>query len=136
MMTTTHTAHDVAVRLFVKLEQAWNASDGAAFGSVFADETDFVDARGSHHCGDGVAVGAGHQALFDTLYAGTAITYRIETARAIAPDVIVAVARASLVARSAPLPSTDPSHVTAVIGRDGERWCITAFQNTLVLAMP
>ena len=78
-MTTTHTAHDVAVRLFAQLEQAWNASDGAAFGSVFAGETDFVDARGSHHCGDGVAVGAGHQALFDTLYAGTAIAYRIET---------------------------------------------------------
>ena len=36
-MTTTHTAHDVAVRLFAQLQQAWNASDGAAFGSVFAD---------------------------------------------------------------------------------------------------
>jgi uncharacterized protein (TIGR02246 family) len=133
MMTTTDTAHDVAVRLFAQLEQAWNASDGAAFGSVFADETDFVDARGSHHCGDGDLVGAGHQALFDTLYAGTAITYQIETARAIAPDVIVAVAGATLVA---PLPSTDHSHITAVIGRDGERWCITAYQNTLVPAMP
>jgi len=133
-MTTTHTAHDVAVRLFAQLQEAWNASDGAAFGSAFADETDFVDVRGSHHRGDGVAVGAGHQALLDSLYAGTVITYRIETARAIAPDVIVAVAGATLVAPPAPVPSTDHSHITAVIGREGERWCITAFQNTLVRA--
>jgi uncharacterized protein (TIGR02246 family) len=135
-MTTTHTAHDVAVRLFARLEEAWNASDGAAFGSVFADQTDFVDVRGGHYCVDGVAVGARHQAVLDTVYARTAITYRIETARAIASDVIVAVASASLVAPPGPLPSTDHSHITAVIGHDGERWCITAFQNTLVRPMP
>jgi len=135
-MTTTHTAHDVAVRLFAQLAQAWNASDGAAFGSAFADETDFVDVRGSHHCGDGVAVGVAHQALFDTVYAGTAITYRIETARVVAPDAIVAVASGFLVAPPGPLPATDHSHITAVIARDGERWRITAFQNTLVRTAP
>lgn len=135
-MTTTQTAHAVAIELFTRLEDAWNRADGEMFGSVFADDSDFVDIRGTHHRGDGRAIGAGHQALFDTIYAGTAIAYRVETARAIAPDVIVAVAGATLEGAAAPLPPVSSSHITAVIVRDGEQWRITAFQNTLVLELP
>ena len=38
-----------------------------AVGSVFADETDFVDIRGEHHHGDATMIDLGHQALFDSI---------------------------------------------------------------------
>ena len=55
--TETHTA--LAATFLEKLEQAWNAADGAAFGALFADESDFVNVRGERRRGS--AIGRGHQ---------------------------------------------------------------------------
>ena len=70
-MTTTidHIGIDpttIATTRLDQMAQAWNGAGGAAFGNVFADDTDFVDIRGTHHRGDGDLIGLGHQALFDS----------------------------------------------------------------------
>lgn len=133
-MTIDPTA--IANELFAQLETAWNAADGAAFGKPFADVTDFVDIRGAHHHGDGVAMGRGHQHIFDTIYKGSTVRYRVTSAREALPGCIVAMASANLDAPSGPLLGTNQSRITAVIVREGERWAITAFHNTLVLQAP
>lgn len=123
----------IAATAFDQLERAWNQSDGAAFGALFADDTDFVDIRGGHHRGDGGLIGHGHQALFDSIYAGSVVRYQLETARLLAPGIVVAVATSTLDAPTGPLQGVNHSRMTAVIADQGDRWAITAFHNTLVI---
>ena len=37
---------EIAETIVKRLEDAWNAGDGAAFGAPFAPDADFVDIRG------------------------------------------------------------------------------------------
>ena len=45
------TATDVARDVLARLEAAWNAADGAAFGAVYAPDASFVTIRGEHIVG-------------------------------------------------------------------------------------
>jgi len=132
-MTAAHgEPAEVAGSIFDHLEDAWNRHDGDGFGAVFADEVDFVDIRGAHHHGDAAIVGIGHQALFDSVYAGSTVRYRVAHARRIDAGVIVAIANATLDAPHGPLQGQHESRMTAVLVADATRWRITSFQNTLV----
>jgi len=124
----------IAAELFDRLEKAWNAGDGAAFGEPFADVTDFVDIRGTHHHGDGAAMGRGHQRIFDTIYKGSIIRYEVTSARVAAPGCLVATVSATLDSPSGPMLGISRSHITALIVDQGGRSVITTFQNTLVVA--
>jgi uncharacterized protein (TIGR02246 family) len=128
--TTDPTA--VAGARFADIEQAWNRADGPAFGAAFAGETDFVDIRGVHHRGDGAAIGFGHQAIFDSIYAGSTVRYHVDVARTIAPGTVLAVATSTLDAPSGPLQGIHHSRITAVLVEQDGRWAITAFHNTVV----
>jgi len=75
--TTTENHTALATTVLEKLEQAWNAADGAAFGALFAEESDFVNVRGEHHRGS-AQIGRGHQGIFDTIYAGSTVRYRLD----------------------------------------------------------
>ena len=136
MSITEHTHIDVraiASRLFEHLEEAWNAADGAASGEVFADETEFVNIRGEHFTGDGVMIGQAHQAIFDTIYAGSTMRYEIDVVREIVPGCIVAVVTSTLDAPTGPLQGVNQSKITVVITEQNGEWRIIAFQNTLVM---
>lgn len=123
----------LAQQTFSGLETAWNAADGTAFGAAFADDADFVDIRGGHHRGR-VAVAAGHQALFDSLYAGSEIRYQLHTARQLTPECVVAVADATLETPAGPAAGVHRSRLTAVVTAEGDTWTIAAFHNSLVQA--
>src|SRR5688572_12783929 len=101
----------VAASTFERFAAAWNAADGAALGELFADDTDFVDIRGEHHRGDGTFVGRGHQALFDTIYAGSTLEVVVDVARLVAPGVLVAVATTTLDAPNSPPLGADHSRI-------------------------
>ena len=122
----------IASSQFARMQRAWNDADGAAFGAVFSDDTDFVNIRGEHHRGDGTVVGQAHQALFDDVYAGSTVDYRPDIARLIAPGCVLVVASATLVAPTGPLKGTNRSRITAAITDNDGRWTVTAFHNTLV----
>jgi uncharacterized protein (TIGR02246 family) len=128
---TTASPDTIAADLLARLEQAWNSSAGAAFGAAFADDSEFVDIRGGHHRGT-TAIAEGHQDLFDSLYARSTICYRLETARQVAPECVVAVAEATLDVPSGPVPGTHRSRLTAVIRAADGGWSIAAFHNTLL----
>ena len=54
-----------------------------AAGSHPLSESDFVNVRGEHHRG-ATAIARGHQGIFDTIYAGSTVRYRLELARELA----------------------------------------------------
>jgi uncharacterized protein (TIGR02246 family) len=112
------------------LERAWNDADGAAFGAPFADESDFVDIRGGHHRGK-AEIAHGHQAIFDSIYAGSTVRLRLNVARPVAGG-LLAVATSTLDAPGGPLQGIHDARFTMVIAEQGDDWRVASFHNTLV----
>ena len=63
-----------------QLESAWNAADGAAYAAPFMPDADFVNVRGELHSGAD-NIGAGHQGIFNSIYAGSTVDYTVLQAR-------------------------------------------------------
>jgi len=134
-MTLTNTSDAVAVAepILETLQSAWNAGDGMGFAAPFAQDADFVEIRGGHHRG-AVAIGHGHEAIFSTIYAGSTVDLELEMARDVAPGVVVARAHSTMNAPTGPMAGVNRARMTMVIVEQDERWEITAFHNTLVIA--
>jgi uncharacterized protein (TIGR02246 family) len=122
----------VAQAIMQRLEQAWNAGDGDAFAEPFAADADFVAIRGDLHTGRN-AIAKGHQQIFDTIYAGSRVRYKVLQARELGPEAILALARGSLDAPSGPLAGEHASTATIVLLKRGDAYEITAFHNTLIV---
>lgn len=131
-MQTTTDATTLAEETFAALEQAWNTADGAAYGAPFAEEADFVNVRGEHHRGGPEYIGRAHQGILDSIYAGSTVRYEVRSARRLAPNVLLAVAGATLEAPSGPLQGISDARITVVLTEADGRWAISAFHNTLV----
>ncbi len=119
----------VAGDFYARIEKAWNAADGAAFGEPFAADASFVDIRGQAHDG-AAAIGAGHQGIFDTVYRDSTVQYDVDTARPLTESVVLTRARATLTVPGGPLAGTHHSLVTAVLQQTGDGWSVVAFHNT------
>ena len=135
MTAETHDTNPVLIAqdIFGHLQDAWNAADGSAFGRPFGPEADFIDIRGEHHRAAGPeAIGTGHQAIFDSIYAGSTISYSVDAARPLGPDHLLVHATSTLEAPVGPLAGTNHSRISAVLARNGESWQISALHNTLV----
>ena len=127
--TENHTA--LASTFLEKLEQAWNAADGAAFGAPFADESDFVNVRGEHHRG-AENIGRGHQGIFDTIYAGSTVRFGLDMTRELAPGAVLVVASSTLDVPGGPLKGVHNARFTMLLVDQGDDWRIAAFHNTLI----
>src|SRR5690348_13572087 len=92
---------DDAAALAARLESAWNSGDGAGFSAAFADDADFVNVMGMHARGR-EAIAHGHAEIFRTIYAGSTVRYRLETARLLRPDVGLAHVDATLTVPAGP----------------------------------
>jgi uncharacterized protein (TIGR02246 family) len=115
-----------------ELEEAWNAADGAGFARPFAEDADFVNIRGEHLRTREV-IAKGHQAIFNTIYAGSVIRYEVTGVRAIAPAVLLAHVKGTLKAPTGPLAGEHHSLFTVVLVQDQNAWSIAAFHNTLIM---
>ena len=120
----------IATTRVEQMERAWNQADGAGFAQVFTADADFVDVRGAHHQGV-EAVADGHQALFDSIYAGSHVSYQLETAREVAPGCIVAVVAATLNVPTGPMQGVNQARFTAALTSSTVS-CCTAFRMTSV----
>ena len=105
-------------------------ADGPAFGRPFAKDADFVAIRGDMHSGDEIA--AGHQQIFDTIYAGSTVRYEVVQARELDDQVILAHIKGNLNAPTGPLAGEHATLATVVLVREGDSHAIAAFQNTLI----
>ena len=123
----------IATALFTHLEHTWNRADATKYSEAFASDADFVDIRGTHHVGR-PAIAAGHQQIFDTIYAGSTVHYELDRAREISPGCVIAVVSATLDAPHGPLEGINHARFTLVIAETDQGWQINAFQNTLLPA--
>jgi len=121
----------IVQELIDRLERAWNSGDGDAFAAPFVTDAGFVAIRGDLHSGR-AAIGAGHQQILDTIYAGSRLDYEVLQARPLDDRVILAHVRGTLDAPSGPLAGRHSSTATVVLVRRDRDYEIAAFHNTLV----
>ena len=134
MPDTATASLSTAERLVQRLEDAWNAGDGAAYGAVFTADADFVTIRGELHSGP--AIGAGHQAIFRTVYKDSTVRYAVSQVRDLPGGLVLAHVRATLDVPDGPLAGRHEALATAlIVAEDGEPR-ITAFHNTLIAPPP
>ena len=135
MLTTAPAdATSVARQMLSRLEQAWNDGDGAAFGAAYASDASFVTVRGDHLVGSAV-IGAGHDGIFRSIYAGSVNHMQPIEARTLAEGVLLVVSLNTLDVPGGPLAGRHQAFSTNVITRAGDgAWMIAATHNTLVAA--
>src|ERR1700761_6361152 len=119
----------IAETIMRRLGLAWNGADGTAFGEPFSADADFVAIRGDLHTGR-EAIAAGHQQIFDTIYAGSTVRYEVLQARELDGQVIVAHIRGTIDAPGGPLAGQHACTITLVLLRHDDEYEITAFHNT------
>jgi uncharacterized protein (TIGR02246 family) len=117
--------------VFAELARAWNDGDGARYGEQFTDQAHFVNIRGTHMQG-AETIAQGHQGIFDSIYRGSTVAYSVIEAERITEDCLLAMVHAELRAPSGPLQGSHEALITALLGRDGDRWKVRHFHNTLV----
>jgi uncharacterized protein (TIGR02246 family) len=123
-----------ALELIVaRLEDAWNSGDAEAFASPFAEDADFVTIRGEHFSGR-TAIRAGHDAIFRTVYAGSANDMVVEAARLLRPELALVRVYSRLEVPQGPLTGTHGARFTLVVSRDQGGWRIASLHNTLEAA--
>jgi uncharacterized protein (TIGR02246 family) len=124
-------AEQIAEDVVSRLEKAWNAADGSAYGEAFTADADFVAIRGDAHSG-AEAIGAGHQHIFDTIYRGSTIRCEVVRARKLDDHVILAQVKSTMTAPSGPLAGEHAAMATVVLVPEGDDWRVAAFHNTLI----
>lgn len=116
--------------IVTRLESAWNAGDGAAFGEPFASDADFVNIRAEHFRGR-EAIANGHSAIFRTIYAGSTNRLTVDSLRLLRPGVALVHVAAALDAPSGPLAGRHTALFSAVLTKGSSGWEIASFHNTL-----
>ena len=122
-------------RIVKSMEAAWNAGDGAGFAAPFAADADFVTIRAERFRGR-EAIGAGHAAIFRTIYAGSVNRMEVESSRLLRPDVALAHVRATLDAPTGPLAGRHDARLSLVLIRETAGWQIASLHNTLAPSEP
>ena len=125
-MNTEQIARDVLARL----EAAWNAGNGGAFGAPYREDASFVTIRGELSHGEEIT--QGHAQILSSIYQGSTNRMELLEAQRLSDDVIVATSRNTLEAPRGPLAGVNAAMSTSVLVRAGEEWRIAATQNTLV----
>jgi uncharacterized protein (TIGR02246 family) len=126
------TASATATAVLGRLENAWNAADGTAFGAVYRPDASFVTVQG-HHIEGAQGIGAGHAGIFATIYAGSVNTMELVSARELADGVVLAVSHHTLQVPAGPLAGTHEAMSTSVLARDLDGgWSVAATHNTLI----
>ena len=116
--------------IVTKLESAWNAGDGPAFGEPFASDADFVNIRAEHFRGR-EAIANGHSAIFRTIYAGSSNRLTVDSLRLLRPGVALVHVTAVLDVPSGPLAGRHTALFSAVLTQGSSGWEIASFHNTL-----
>lgn len=128
-----HERHDLAIgALTGHLENAWNRNDGAAYASVFTDDSDYIAFDGTHVKGR-AANAAHHQRLFDSVLRGSRLKFEHVTVRLLTPEVALMHGDGAVLMpwHSEVVPKRR-SLQTFVVVKDGNVWRIAAFHNVRV----
>ncbi|WNQ11425.1 SgcJ/EcaC family oxidoreductase [Paenibacillus aurantius] len=126
--------------VFKRLSEAWNRGDGAAYGSCFTEDADYITFSGQHLKGS-KQIGEVHQWLFDGPLRGSVLEYRSSDSlepRFLGPDtaIVIAVGEARLAgAAEAAEPDRGSINTNVLVKREGQ-WKLTAFHNCRIQETP
>ena len=130
-MTTT--AHARVLDALTSLERCWQAGDADAFARLHTPEATYVAFDGTVLTGR-EEIAAGHRPLFDGIMRGSRLAAIERTIRFTDPATAIVMQRAGIIMRwqkGRTVPSRKRlSTNTTVLRQDGDRWLVTAFQNT------
>jgi uncharacterized protein (TIGR02246 family) len=126
-MITDETVQSV----FDRLEHGWNSGDGEAYAAPYADDAEFVTVQGMRVSGRR-AIAAGHQGIFDSIYAGSTNSMELLDTHEVSDDVRLVLSRNTLSVPAGPLAGVRQALGTSVLRRAGGGWEIVSTQNTLI----
>lgn len=120
-------------------ERGWNAHSADMLMSLFDESMDFVNVLGMHHR-SAASLRQEYQHIFATFMKNTTIRMRPNDARLLSPDIAVAHAHWEMTGM-AKVPGWNSPDVrrgvmTYVLVRRGDKWKISAAQNTDVQEVP
>jgi len=117
--------------LMDRLRQAWERGDGEAYGSLFAEDAQYVTAPGERLHGR-KAIADSHQRIFDTIFKGTSVgSSNPPCARTIAPGVVMVEASGSVLFPGETERKVEPNGLmTLIVAKQDDAWRIVSFQNT------
>ncbi len=123
---------EAMIRANVKqMETGWNAHDGKAFASPFAEDSDYVVVNGAHIKGRAGNV-EGHQQIFDTIYKDSRNSATIKSVRFLRKDVAVVHVEWNLNFKVNGAEQKGHALSTIVMTKGEGKWEIAAFQNTAI----
>jgi uncharacterized protein (TIGR02246 family) len=114
-----------------QLQDGWNRGDGEAFAAPYADDAEFVTVQGMRVTGRR-AIAAGHQGIFDTIYAGSTNSMELLDTHAVSDGVRLALTRNTLSVPAGPLAGVRQALGTVVLRDNGVGWEIVSTQNTII----
>ena len=129
-MTVSGTDGSIFGELLQRLELAWNAGDGTAFGAPMTEDADFVTVRADHLRGRKAIVDS-HLNIFSTIYAGSRNQITLKSVRRLSEHVALVHARSVLEAPTGPLAGRHEAMFSTVMLRENGLWQITSFHITL-----
>lgn len=130
--TARQTDEEAIYALFEALLDDWGRGDGAAYGSRFTANADYVAFDGTHTRGR-EEISVSHQELFDRHLKGTRLVGEIESVKFIGSDVALVHASGGTVMRGRTKPSPERASIqTLVAVRCNGEWLLTAFHNSRV----
>ena len=118
-----------AIRALVtSLSDAWEARDGAAWGSCFTDDADFTVWFGLRIRGR-MDIAEGHQWVFDEVYPGTRYQLDITDFRFLGADAAILHIEGSVIQPGENLPDEPHSLPVAAVKRVDGEWKLVMFHN-------
>jgi uncharacterized protein (TIGR02246 family) len=130
------TADEQAIeRIVQQLESAWNAHDGARFAAAFADDAHFIQIFGGQLDGRPV-IQASHQHIFDTIYKGSHVQFKLRGIRFVRPDIAIVFTHAHLQFNDGAEKREIETRPTLFMAKDAADWHIVTLQNTRISEVP
>jgi uncharacterized protein (TIGR02246 family) len=114
-----------------QLERGWNSGDGEAFAAPYAEDAEFVTVQGMRVTGR-AAIAAGHQGIFDSIYAGSTNSMELQDTLEVSGDVRIALTRNTLSVPAGPLAGVRQAMSTNVLRRIGAGWEVVSTHNTII----
>lgn len=122
----------VASEVLHRMDSAWNAADAAKFAAEFSDDADLINIFGAHFTGR-AEIEKRIRTIFETIYKGsTHRSRRLEAARYLGPDTILALSSNEISVPAGPLAPVSKNRQTFILTRNGDTWRIRHWHNTAI----
>jgi uncharacterized protein (TIGR02246 family) len=117
--------------LLAQLAASWAMGDGKAYGELFCEDAQYVEAPGRRVRGK-TAIAKSHQRIFDTFFRHTRVASRTPAEiRQIVPDVVLIESSGAVLFPGEDVKDVSPNGLMTMVAKRGEQgWRIISFQNT------